>query len=61
MQTHFEVLRGTSAKVEVTDGRNKGVSNEKASLRRLLAPGRCDVIDRGYKQFFAVQSDCRGW
>jgi len=51
MHTHFEVLRGTPVQVEVTDGRNKGASNEKASLRRLLEPDRCYVMDRGYEQF----------
>jgi hypothetical protein len=51
MHTHFEVLRGTPVQVEVTDGRNKGDSNEKASLRRLLEPDRCYVMDRGYEQF----------
>lgn len=51
MHTHFEVLRGTPVKAELTDGRNKGQSNEKASLRRLLESDRCYVMDRGYEQF----------
>lgn len=51
MHTHFEVFRGNPVKVEVTDGRNKGDSNEKASLRRLLEADRCYVMDRGYEQF----------
>lgn len=51
MHTHFEVLRGTPVKAELTDGRGKGASNEKASLRRLLESDRCYVMDRGYEQF----------
>ncbi len=51
MHTHFEVLRGTPVRAEVTDGRNKGPSNEKAVLRRTLESDRCYVMDRGYEQF----------
>lgn len=51
MHTHFEVLRGTPVRAEVTDGRNKGASNEEAVLRRTLEPDRCYVMDRGYEQF----------
>lgn len=51
MHTHFEVLRGTPIEVEITDGRGKGPSNEKASLRRMLQADRCYVTDRGYEQF----------
>lgn len=51
MHTHFEVLRGSPVEVEVTDARNKGVSNEKNVLRRALESDRCYVLDRGYEQF----------
>ena len=51
MHAHFEVLRGVPVKAEVTDGRGKGYSNEKASLRRLLEADRCYVMDRAYEQF----------
>ena len=51
MHTHFEVLRGTPVRAEVTDGRNQGPSNEKAVLRRTLESDRCYVMDRGYEQF----------
>jgi Transposase DDE domain len=51
MHTHFEVLRGIPVEVEVTDGRNKGDSNEKNALRRALEADRCYVLDRGYEQF----------
>jgi hypothetical protein len=51
LHTHFEVLRGVPSRVELTDGRNRGDSNEKASLKRLVEPDRCYVTDRGYEQF----------
>jgi hypothetical protein len=51
MHTQFEILRGTPVAVEITDGRNKGPSNEKSVLRHSLEPDRCYVIDRGYEQF----------
>jgi hypothetical protein len=51
MHTHFEVLRGIPVKVAVTDGRNKGGSNEKHVLRRSLEADCCYVLDRGYEQF----------
>ncbi|TWT89125.1 Transposase DDE domain protein [Pseudobythopirellula maris] len=51
MHTHFEVLRGVPVKAELTDGRGKGDSSEKASMRRLLEADRCYVMDRGYEQF----------
>jgi len=51
MHTQFEILRGTPIAIEITDGRNKGPSNEKHVLRHSLAADRCYVIDRGYEQF----------
>jgi hypothetical protein len=51
LHTHFEVLRGIPVEVKVTDGRNKGNSNEKNVLRRTLEADRCYVLDRGYGQF----------
>lgn len=51
MHTQFEVLRGTPLAIEITDGRNKGLSNEKHVLRHSLAADRCYVMDRGYEQF----------
>lgn len=51
LHTHFEVLRGAAVRVALTDGRNKGDSNEKSVLRRMLQPDRCYVMDRGYEQF----------
>lgn len=51
LHTHFEVLRGASVRLSLTDGRNKGDSNEKSVLRKMLQPDRCYVMDRGYEQF----------
>jgi hypothetical protein len=51
MHAHFEVLRGVPVRVTVTDGRNRGASNEKTVLRRALEADRCYVLDRGYEQF----------
>jgi len=51
LHTHFEVLRGIPVGVELTDGRNRGPSNEKNVLRRTLEADRCYVLDRGYEQF----------
>jgi hypothetical protein len=45
------VLRGVPVRMELTDARNRGNSNEKASLKRLLEADRCYVTDRGYEQF----------
>jgi hypothetical protein len=51
LHTHFEVLRGLPSQVTLTDGRNRGPSNEKSVLRRHLEADRCYVTDRGYEQF----------
>ncbi len=51
LHTHFEVLRGAAVQVTLTDGRNRGPSNEKQVLRQTLAADRCYVMDRGYEQF----------
>jgi len=51
MHTQFEILRGAPVAIEITDGRNKGPSNEKHVLRHSLEADRCYVIDRGYEQF----------
>jgi hypothetical protein len=67
LHTHFDVERSVPTRMERTDARNKGASNEKAVLRRQLEPDHCYVSDRGYAQFalfnaiVAVQSSyvCR--
>jgi hypothetical protein len=51
LHTQFEVERYVPTRMERTDARNKGASNEKAVLRRHLQSGRCYVVDRGYAQF----------
>lgn len=56
LHTHFEVLRGFPVEIQVTDGRNKGASNEKNVLRRTLAADCCYVLDRGYEQFSLFNS-----
>src|SRR5579884_826291 len=38
-------------RMDLTDGKNSGPSDEKAVLRRHLQPGRCYVLDRWYAQF----------
>jgi hypothetical protein len=67
LHTHFDVERSVPTRMERTDARNQGASNEKAVLRRHLEPDHCYVIDRYYAQFalfnaiVAVQSSyvCR--
>ena len=51
LHTPFEVLRNTAVRVALTDGRNRGGSNEKSVLRTMLEPDRCYILDRGYEQF----------
>jgi hypothetical protein len=51
LHTHFEVTRGIPVRADLTDGRNRGESNEKNMLRNHLQPDRLYVIDRGYEQF----------
>jgi Transposase DDE domain len=51
LHTQFEILKGTPARMDLTDPSNRGAANEKAVLRSHLEPGRCYVTDRGYEQF----------
>ena len=51
LHTHFEILRGTAVRAALTDGRNRGGTNEKSVLRTMLEPDRCYILDRGYEQF----------
>lgn len=51
LHTHFEVMRGIPVRADLTDGRNRGDSNEKTMLRNHLEPDRLYLIDRGYEQF----------
>jgi len=51
LHTQFELDRHVPTRLELTDGRNSGVSDEKAVLRESLQKDRCYVMDRGYAQF----------
>lgn len=51
LHTQFEVLRGVPMRMDLSDGRNKGPSNEKSVLREHLAADCCYIADRGYEQF----------
>jgi len=51
LHTHFDVIRGVPVRMERTDARNRGASNEKAVLRRRLQTDHCYVFDRLYAQF----------
>ena len=51
LHTHFDVVRGVPVRMERTDARNRGASNEKAVLRRRLQADHCYVFDRLYAQF----------
>lgn len=51
LHTQFEILRGVPRRMDLTDGRNRGASNEKAVLRNTLETDCCYVTDRGYEQF----------
>jgi hypothetical protein len=51
LHTHFAVEPAVPTRMERTDARNKGASNEKAVLRRQLQADHCYVLDRGYAHF----------
>jgi hypothetical protein len=51
LHTQFEILRGVPRRMDLTDGRNAGASNEKTVLRNTLETDCCYVTDRGYEQF----------
>ncbi len=51
LHTQFEILRGAPRRMDLTDGRNAGASNEKTVLRNTLETDCCYVTDRGYEQF----------
>lgn len=51
LHTQFELDRHVPTRLELTDGRNSGASDEKAVLRESLQKDRCYVMDRGYAQF----------
>jgi hypothetical protein len=51
LHTHFDIERGTPARIDVTGGLNSGKSEEKNVLRKALQADHCYVMDRGYAQF----------
>ena len=51
LHTHFDVERGVPMQIDVTHGKNRGSSDERAMLRKNLAADHCYVMDRGYAQF----------
>jgi len=51
LHTQFELDKHVPLRMELTDGRNSGPSDEKTVLRQHLEPDRCYVMDRWYAQF----------
>ena len=51
LHTHFELDKSVPLRMDLTDGRNSGSSDEKSVLRRHLQPDRCYVMDRWSAQF----------
>ena len=51
LHTHFDVDRGVPTRIDVTSGKNSGVSDEKSVLRKNLAADHCYLMDRWYAQF----------
>lgn len=51
LHTQFELDKHVPLRMELTDGRNSGPSDEKTVLRQHLQPDHCYVMDRWYAQF----------
>ena len=51
LHTHFELDKHVPVRMDLTDGRNSGASDEKTVLRQHLERDRCYVMDRWYAQF----------
>lgn len=51
LHTHFELDKHVPVRMDLTNGRNSGESDERAVLRSKLQSDRCYVMDRGYAQF----------
>jgi hypothetical protein len=49
--TQFDLERWVPVRIDVTEGRGKGESDERAVLAKTLEKGRCYVDDRGYAKF----------
>ncbi|MEX2317234.1 MAG: IS4 family transposase [Pirellulales bacterium] len=51
LHTHFELDKHVPVRMDLTNGRNSGTSDEKTVLRAHLEADRCYVMDRWYAQF----------
>jgi hypothetical protein len=51
LHTHFELDKYVPVRMDLTDGKNSGDSDEKQVLRGRLESDRCYVLDRWYAQF----------
>jgi hypothetical protein len=51
LHAHFELDKYVPTRMDLTDGRNSGDSDEKNVLRKALEPDRLYVMDRWYAQF----------
>jgi hypothetical protein len=51
LHTHFELDKHVPVRMDLTNGRNSGSSDEKNVLRQHLQSDRCYVLDRWYAQF----------
>jgi hypothetical protein len=51
MHTHFDLDKFVPIRVDLTNGKNSGKSDEKNVLRQHLAADHCYVMDRWYAQF----------
>ncbi len=51
LHTQFELDKHVPLRMDLTNGRNSGPSDEKTVLRTHLAADRCYVMDRWYAQF----------
>jgi len=51
LHTQFELDKHVPLRMDLTDGRNSGPSDEKTVLREHLEADRCYVMDRWYAQF----------
>jgi len=51
LHTQFELDKHVPVRMDLTDGRNSGESDEKTVLRQHLGADRCYVMDRWYAQF----------
>ena len=51
LHAHFDLDKHVPTRMDLTDGRNSGESDEKTVLRKALAADHCYVMDRWYAQF----------